>query len=134
VRLARPVNSKDGPATNAALKACCAPSWRACSRRSQAAQARRWPAGAHRCAAMNHEPAARLAVARYQLLVSPMLGPSCRFYPSCSNYAIEAVRPWRRARQLAGRAPRLPLPSVERRAATIPCPPHQPLAVATIPE
>jgi len=28
----------------------------------------------------------------YQLLVSPMFGPSCRFYPSCSNYAIEAVR------------------------------------------
>jgi len=28
----------------------------------------------------------------YQLLVSPMLGPSCRFYPSCSNYAIEAVK------------------------------------------
>jgi putative membrane protein insertion efficiency factor len=27
----------------------------------------------------------------YQLLVSPMLGPSCRFYPSCSNYAIEAL-------------------------------------------
>ncbi|MGO4476145.1 membrane protein insertion efficiency factor YidD [Massilia sp. 2TAF26] len=28
----------------------------------------------------------------YQLLVSPMFGPSCRFYPTCSNYAIEAVR------------------------------------------
>jgi putative membrane protein insertion efficiency factor len=28
----------------------------------------------------------------YQLVVSPMLGPSCRFYPSCSNYAIEAVQ------------------------------------------
>jgi putative membrane protein insertion efficiency factor len=28
----------------------------------------------------------------YQLLVSPMLGPSCRFYPTCSNYAIEAVK------------------------------------------
>jgi putative membrane protein insertion efficiency factor len=28
----------------------------------------------------------------YQLLVSPMLGPSCRFYPSCSNYAIEALK------------------------------------------
>jgi putative membrane protein insertion efficiency factor len=27
----------------------------------------------------------------YQLLVSPMLGPNCRFYPSCSNYAIEAL-------------------------------------------
>jgi putative membrane protein insertion efficiency factor len=28
----------------------------------------------------------------YQLLISPMLGQNCRFYPSCSNYAIEALR------------------------------------------
>jgi putative membrane protein insertion efficiency factor len=28
----------------------------------------------------------------YQLLLSPMLGQNCRFYPTCSNYAIEAVR------------------------------------------
>lgn len=28
----------------------------------------------------------------YQLLVSPMLGPSCRFYPTCSSYAIEAIQ------------------------------------------
>lgn len=28
----------------------------------------------------------------YQLIVSPMLGPRCRFYPTCSNYAIEAIR------------------------------------------
>ena len=28
----------------------------------------------------------------YQLLLSPMLGPKCRFYPSCSHYAIEALR------------------------------------------
>jgi hypothetical protein len=28
----------------------------------------------------------------YQLLVSPMLGQNCRFYPTCSIYAIEAVR------------------------------------------
>ncbi|MEW6219941.1 MAG: membrane protein insertion efficiency factor YidD [Thermodesulfobacteriota bacterium] len=27
----------------------------------------------------------------YQLLVSPILPPSCRFVPSCSQYAIEAV-------------------------------------------
>ena len=27
----------------------------------------------------------------YQLLLSPMLGPSCRYYPSCSHYAIEAI-------------------------------------------
>ncbi len=28
----------------------------------------------------------------YQLAISPMLGPKCRFYPSCSQYAIEALR------------------------------------------
>ncbi|MFC0253537.1 membrane protein insertion efficiency factor YidD [Massilia consociata] len=28
----------------------------------------------------------------YQLLLSPMLGQTCRFYPTCSNYAIEALR------------------------------------------
>jgi putative membrane protein insertion efficiency factor len=28
----------------------------------------------------------------YQLAISPFLGQNCRFYPTCSNYAIEAVR------------------------------------------
>jgi hypothetical protein len=28
----------------------------------------------------------------YQVLISPLVGPRCRFYPSCSNYAIEAMR------------------------------------------
>jgi uncharacterized protein len=28
----------------------------------------------------------------YQLLVSPLLGRRCRFYPSCSEYAAESVR------------------------------------------
>ena len=28
----------------------------------------------------------------YQFAISPLFGPSCRFYPTCSNYAIEAVR------------------------------------------
>ena len=28
----------------------------------------------------------------YQLLVSPFLPPACRFYPSCSHYALVAVR------------------------------------------
>jgi putative membrane protein insertion efficiency factor len=27
----------------------------------------------------------------YQRLLSPLLPPSCRFYPSCSQYALEAV-------------------------------------------
>ena len=28
----------------------------------------------------------------YQILLSPMMGQKCRFYPTCSNYAIEAIR------------------------------------------
>jgi len=28
----------------------------------------------------------------YQLFVSPLTPPSCRFYPSCSEYAVRAVR------------------------------------------
>jgi len=27
----------------------------------------------------------------YQLLLSPFLGKNCRFYPTCSAYAIEAI-------------------------------------------
>ncbi|MBT8144173.1 MAG: membrane protein insertion efficiency factor YidD [Gammaproteobacteria bacterium] len=27
----------------------------------------------------------------YQLLVSPLLGPHCRFYPTCSHYARDAI-------------------------------------------
>ena len=33
----------------------------------------------------------RLPIRAYQLLISPLLGPSCRFHPSCSHYAIEAI-------------------------------------------
>lgn len=38
---------------------------------------------------------ARLFIApirAYQRFVSPMLPPSCRFTPSCSAYAVEAIR------------------------------------------
>ena len=35
--------------------------------------------------------ALRSAVRAYQLLVSPLLPPSCRFLPSCSEYAIDAI-------------------------------------------
>ena len=31
-------------------------------------------------------------VRAYQLLVSPLLGPTCRYYPSCSAYAVEALK------------------------------------------
>ena len=40
-------------------------------------------------------PAARalaLLILGYQRLISPLLPPSCRFYPSCSAYALEAVQ------------------------------------------
>jgi len=33
-----------------------------------------------------------LLVRVYQLGISPFLGQNCRFYPSCSNYAAEAIR------------------------------------------
>ena len=28
----------------------------------------------------------------YQLFISPILGPRCRFYPSCSHYTIDALK------------------------------------------
>jgi putative membrane protein insertion efficiency factor len=31
------------------------------------------------------------AIRLYRLLVSPLLPPACRFYPSCSRYTIEAI-------------------------------------------
>jgi putative membrane protein insertion efficiency factor len=27
----------------------------------------------------------------YQKLISPMLGPRCKYYPSCSEYAVQAI-------------------------------------------
>ena len=31
-------------------------------------------------------------VRMYQLLLSPVLGGSCKYHPSCSQYAIDALR------------------------------------------
>jgi len=28
----------------------------------------------------------------YQLFISPLIGPRCRFYPSCSHYSQEAIQ------------------------------------------
>ena len=30
----------------------------------------------------------------YQKLISPLLGPTCRYEPSCSHYMIQAVEEW----------------------------------------
>jgi uncharacterized protein len=35
--------------------------------------------------------AIRAMIRVYQLFARPLLPPSCRFYPSCSHYAAEAV-------------------------------------------
>lgn len=33
---------------------------------------------------------AKILIRAYRALVSPFLPPSCRFYPSCSKYALDA--------------------------------------------
>jgi putative membrane protein insertion efficiency factor len=46
------------------------------------------------------------AIQSYRRIVSPLIPPSCRFEPSCSRYAQEALRRhglWRGARLAAGR-------------------------------
>jgi len=35
-----------------------------------------------------------LVVRLYQLIISPLFPPTCRFTPSCSSYAMEAFRIW----------------------------------------
>ncbi len=42
----------------------------------------------------------RVLIRAYQYVLAPVLRPSCRFEPSCSAYALEAVEahgPWRGA-------------------------------------
>jgi putative membrane protein insertion efficiency factor len=31
-------------------------------------------------------------VRAYQRVVSPLIGPRCKYYPSCSEYAVQAIR------------------------------------------
>jgi len=33
-----------------------------------------------------------LLIKFYQYVVSPLLGPKCRFTPTCSQYAVEALK------------------------------------------
>jgi len=35
-----------------------------------------------------------LLVRGYQICISPLLGKRCRFYPTCSQYAILAMTEW----------------------------------------
>jgi len=35
-----------------------------------------------------------LLIRGYQVILSPLLIGNCKFYPSCSEYFIEAVRQW----------------------------------------
>ena len=30
----------------------------------------------------------------YQSAISPLLGPSCRFTPTCSHYMVQAIEEW----------------------------------------
>ncbi|OUW80604.1 MAG: membrane protein insertion efficiency factor YidD [SAR86 cluster bacterium] len=32
-----------------------------------------------------------LPIKMYQIVLSPLIGPSCRFNPTCSHYAIQAI-------------------------------------------
>ena len=36
--------------------------------------------------------AARLLVHGYRAVVSPLLGPRCKYHPTCSQYALDALR------------------------------------------
>ena len=33
-----------------------------------------------------------LAIWFYKVAISPLLPPSCRFYPTCSEYAVDALK------------------------------------------
>ncbi len=35
-----------------------------------------------------------LPVKLYQKVISPILGPTCRYTPTCSHYMIEAINEW----------------------------------------
>jgi uncharacterized protein len=72
-----------------------------------------------------------LPIRVYQLLVSPLLGPRCRFYPSCSTYAVEALQrhgalrgSWLAVRRLARCHPWNP-------GGPDPVPPARPVAAQT---
>ena len=47
------------------------------------------------------------AIRLYQITISPMLGPVCRYYPSCSHYGLEAIKTHRSLKGIALTAMRI---------------------------
>ncbi len=35
-----------------------------------------------------------LPIRFYQIAISPLIGPSCRYDPTCSHYMIQAIKEW----------------------------------------
>jgi hypothetical protein len=35
-----------------------------------------------------------LPIRIYQKVISPLLPPTCRYYPTCSHYMVEAIQEW----------------------------------------
>jgi uncharacterized protein len=35
-----------------------------------------------------------LPIHAYRLFVSPLVGPRCKYHPTCSRYALDAIREW----------------------------------------
>jgi putative membrane protein insertion efficiency factor len=35
-----------------------------------------------------------LPIRFYQLAISPLIGPRCRYQPTCSHYTIKAIQEW----------------------------------------
>lgn len=35
-----------------------------------------------------------LPIRFYQKAISPMIGPNCRFQPTCSHYMVDAIMEW----------------------------------------
>jgi putative membrane protein insertion efficiency factor len=52
---------------------------------------RRWTARAWRSTLLAPRRAVGSLLRAYRWLVSPLYGDVCRFYPSCSAYALEAI-------------------------------------------
>lgn len=35
-----------------------------------------------------------LPIRFYQKLISPLIGPNCRYQPTCSHYMVQAIEEW----------------------------------------